>query len=49
MVRPPPSLRARADLAERGVEIVQPAEEQPWGGTMALIKDSEGNTLVLHD
>ena len=33
-------------LAQRGVEIVQPPTAQPWG-TFAKIGDSEGNTFVL--
>ena len=33
-------------LAQRGVEIVQPPTAQPWG-TFAKIVDSEGNTFVL--
>lgn len=36
------------ELASRGVEFVEPAAEQPWGGVQAIFKDSEGNTIVLH-
>ncbi len=45
-----PDIRKTCEmLTERGVEFVQPPERQPWGGTMALFKESEGNTIVLHD
>lgn len=37
------------ELRDRGVEFIHPPQKQPWGGTMALFKDSEGNTVVLHD
>jgi predicted enzyme related to lactoylglutathione lyase len=33
-------------LAQRGVEIVEPPTAQPWG-TFAKFRDSEGNTFVL--
>jgi catechol 2,3-dioxygenase-like lactoylglutathione lyase family enzyme len=35
-----------SDLKAKGVIFVQEPDEQPWG-TQALIKDSEGNTLIL--
>ncbi|UQA57324.1 VOC family protein [Polyangium aurulentum] len=31
----------------RGVTFTQPPKKQPWGGTLAIFKDSEGNTIVL--
>lgn len=34
-------------LAERGVEFVGPPERQPWGGTLAHLRDPEGNVLTL--
>jgi predicted enzyme related to lactoylglutathione lyase len=34
------------ELKARGVEFVKPPTEQPWG-TFAVIKDAEGNQLVL--
>jgi predicted enzyme related to lactoylglutathione lyase len=34
------------ELKARGVEFVTPPTEQPWG-TYAVIKDIEGNQLVL--
>lgn len=34
-------------LNARGVEFVQPPEKQPWGGTIAIIADPDGNTLFL--
>ena len=34
------------ELKGRGVEFVQEPKVQPWG-TMAILKDSEGNSLVL--
>ena len=33
-------------LAQRGVEFVEPPTAQPWG-TFAKFKDSEGNVFVL--
>ncbi|HYW31793.1 MAG TPA: VOC family protein [Gemmatimonas sp.] len=35
-----------AELAERGVEFVQPARTESWG-TSAIFKDCEGNQFVL--
>lgn len=34
------------ELAARGVEFVGPPQKQPWG-TFAVMKDSEGNQIVL--
>jgi predicted enzyme related to lactoylglutathione lyase len=34
------------ELLERGVEFAKPPEKQPWG-TFAIMKDSEGNQIVL--
>ena len=33
-------------LTERGVEFAEPVQKKPWG-TYAIMKDSEGNQLVL--
>lgn len=38
-----------AELEARGVEFTQRAAKQPWGGTMALFRDPDGNGFVLHD
>ena len=35
-----------AELTARGVQFEKPPEKQPWG-TMAIMKDSEGNQIVL--
>jgi predicted enzyme related to lactoylglutathione lyase len=35
-----------AELTAKGVEFVKPPQKQPWG-TMAIMKDSEGNQIVL--
>lgn len=35
-----------ATLESRGVEFVSPPRKESWG-TSAIIKDSEGNTLVI--
>lgn len=35
-----------ADLASKGVEFSKPPEKQAWG-TFAIMKDSEGNQIVL--
>mgnify|MGYP002642002906 CR=1 FL=1 len=35
------------ELTGKGVEFVMPPTAQPWGGTLALMKDSEGNVLYL--
>lgn len=34
-------------LADKGVEFVEPPEQQPWGGTLAHLKDLDGNVLTL--
>ena len=34
------------ELAARGVEFAGPPQKQPWG-TSAILKDSEGNRIVL--
>lgn len=34
------------ELAAKGVEFAQPPKKQPWG-SMAILKDSEGNQIVL--
>ncbi len=36
----------QANLKSKGVTFVQEPEKQPWG-TYAMIKDSEGNSLIL--
>ena len=35
-----------SELQAKGVEFVKPPEKQPWG-TFAIMKDSEGNQIVL--
>jgi lactoylglutathione lyase len=35
-----------ADLKQKGVEVLTEPDPQPWG-TSAIIKDSEGNSLIL--
>lgn len=35
-----------ADLLAQGVEFAKPPQKQPWG-TFAIMKDSEGNQIVL--
>jgi predicted enzyme related to lactoylglutathione lyase len=37
-----------ADLKAKGVEFTQEPEVQPWG-TYAILKDSEGNSLLLNE
>ena len=34
-------------LISKGVEFVAPPAKQPWGGTLAHIKDPDGNILTL--
>jgi predicted enzyme related to lactoylglutathione lyase len=36
------------ELKSRGIEFVQEPEVQPWG-TYAIIKDSEGNSLIMSE
>lgn len=38
--------RTYEELLARGVEFAKPPEKQPWG-TFAIMKDSEGNQIVL--
>jgi len=38
--------KAYAELQAKGVEFAKPPEKQPWG-TFAIMKDSEGNQIVL--
>jgi predicted enzyme related to lactoylglutathione lyase len=35
-----------AELLNKGVEFTGPPQKQPWG-TFAILKDSEGNQIVL--
>jgi predicted enzyme related to lactoylglutathione lyase len=35
------------ELLEKGVEFYLPPTKQPWGGTLALLKDPEGNIFYL--
>ena len=35
------------DLKAKGVEFVQPPEMQPWGLMMAILKDQDGNSIVM--
>lgn len=35
-----------SELQAKGVEFAKPPEKQPWG-TFAIMKDSEGNQIVL--
>jgi predicted enzyme related to lactoylglutathione lyase len=35
-----------AELQAKGVEFASPPQKQPWG-TFAMMKDSEGNQIVL--
>lgn len=34
-------------LVAQGVEFVGPPEKQPWGGTLAHLRDPDGNVLTL--
>lgn len=34
-------------LVERGVEFLSPPEKQAWGGTLAHLRDPDGNVLTL--
>ena len=38
--------RTYKELSSIGVEFVKPPEKQPWG-TFTIMKDSEGNEIVL--
>jgi uncharacterized glyoxalase superfamily protein PhnB len=35
------------DLLGKGVEFTMPPTKQPWGGTLALFKDLDGNVFYL--
>ena len=35
------------ELKEKGVEFAEPPTKQDWGGTLAQLKDPEGNTITL--
>ena len=35
------------DLRSKGVDFTAPPEKQPWGGTLAHLRDPEGNVLTL--
>ena len=39
--------KAYETLVERGVAFLGPPEVQPWGGTLAHLRDPEGNVLTL--
>ncbi len=36
-----------AEWQAKGVKFTMPPTKQPWGGTLALFEDSEGNILYL--
>lgn len=38
--------KTHKELVAKGVEFAKPPEKEPWG-TMAIMKDSEGNQIVL--
>ena len=38
---------AHTDLSGKGVEFEMPPTKQPWGGTLALFKDPDGNVFYL--
>ncbi len=40
---------AYEELRSRGVEFSMPPTKQPWGGMLALFRDSEGNVLYLDE
>eukprot|EP00700_Malawimonas_jakobiformis_P002088 EC723206.1.p1 GENE.EC723206.1~~EC723206.1.p1 ORF type:complete len:146 (+),score=29.75 EC723206.1:38-475(+) len=40
--------KTAAEMKAKGVEFVEEPKEQPWGGIMAIFKDLDGNTYVLH-
>ena len=43
-----PDLKATHEKLEaKGVQFTMPPTRQPWGGVLALFKDSEGNILYL--
>jgi uncharacterized glyoxalase superfamily protein PhnB len=39
--------RLYEDLSSRSVEFLAPPEQQPWGGTLAHLRDPDGNILTL--
>ena len=38
---------AYRDLTAKGVSFVEPPEKQVWGGTLACLRDPDGNILTL--
>jgi catechol 2,3-dioxygenase-like lactoylglutathione lyase family enzyme len=38
---------AYRDLTAKGVSFVEPPEKQVWGGTLAFLRDPDGNILTL--
>jgi uncharacterized glyoxalase superfamily protein PhnB len=38
---------AYLELTAKGVEFEMPPTRQPWGGTLALVKDPDGNVHYL--
>ena len=40
--------KTHRELVAKGVQFAKPPEKQPWG-TMAILKDSEGNEMVLSE
>lgn len=38
---------AHRELTAKGVEFLGPPEKQPWGGTLAHLRDPDGNVLTL--
>lgn len=39
--------KAYDEMKAKGVEFSMPPTKQPWGGTLALFKDPEGNVFYL--
>jgi len=35
------------ELTAKGVEFTSPPEKQSWGGTLAFVKDPDGNEFIL--
>lgn len=46
-LRVPDLERCYETLRARGVEFLAPPEKQAWGGTLAHLRDPEGNVLTL--
>jgi catechol 2,3-dioxygenase-like lactoylglutathione lyase family enzyme len=46
-LRVPDLARCYETLRARGVEFLAPPERQAWGGTLAHLRDPEGNVLTL--